>query len=125
MTGLALEVETEQGSQPASLGDVTPASRPSSPAPLNKYHTTNHQTRQTQLEHIAEIASIQARRPFTKTAKATKDVQAKAKRLMREMQVFWKKNEKEERDLHKREQKDGNGLPQDRRGEARGSTTST
>jgi len=34
-TGLALEVETEQGSRPASLGDVTPASRPSSPAPLN------------------------------------------------------------------------------------------
>lgn len=35
-TGLALEVETEQGSGPASLlGDITPASRPSSPAPLN------------------------------------------------------------------------------------------
>jgi DNA helicase INO80 len=35
-TGLALEVETEQGSRPASLlGDVTPASRPGSPAPLN------------------------------------------------------------------------------------------
>ena len=34
-TGLALEVETEQGSRPASLGDVTPASRPNSPAPHN------------------------------------------------------------------------------------------
>ena len=41
-----------------------------------------------------------------KTAKATKDVQAKAKRLMREMLVFWKKNEKEERDVRKREQKE-------------------
>lgn len=35
-TGLALEVETEQGSRPPSLlGDVTPASRPGSPTPLN------------------------------------------------------------------------------------------
>lgn len=35
-TGLALEVETEQGSRPASLlGDVTPASRPGSPTLLN------------------------------------------------------------------------------------------
>lgn len=36
-TGLALEVDTEHGSRPASLlGDITPsASRPSSPVPLN------------------------------------------------------------------------------------------
>jgi len=55
---------------------------------------------------MAKLASIQARKPFTKTAKANKDMQAKAKRLMREMQVFWKKNEKEERDVRKREQKE-------------------
>lgn len=30
----------------------------------------------------------------------------KAKKLMREMMVFWKKNEKEERDVRKREQKE-------------------
>ncbi|KAF9240898.1 P-loop containing nucleoside triphosphate hydrolase protein [Melanogaster broomeanus] len=53
---------------------------------------------------IAE--GIQARRPFVRTAKANKDVQAKAKRLMREMLVFWKKNEREERDVRKREQKE-------------------
>ena len=58
------------------------------------------------MERIAKLASIQARKPFTKTAKGTKDTQAKAKRLMREMQVFWKKNEKEERDVRKREQKE-------------------
>jgi len=55
---------------------------------------------------IAKVVSLQARRPFTRTPKATKDIQAKAKRLMREMQVFWKKNEKEERDIRKREQKE-------------------
>ncbi|KAF9532053.1 SNF2 family N-terminal domain-containing protein [Crepidotus variabilis] len=73
-----------------------------------KIHTTGYNTRQIQLERIAKLASIQARKPFTKTAKANKDIQAKAKRLMREMQVFWKKNEKEERDVRKREQKEAN-----------------
>ena len=33
-------------------------------------------------------------------------MQTKAKRLMREMMVFWKKNEKEERDLKKRAEKE-------------------
>jgi len=71
-----------------------------------KYHAMGYQSRQSQAERIAKLASIQARRPFTKTAKANKDIQAKAKRLMREMQVFWKKNEREERDVRKREQKE-------------------
>ncbi|KAH0590582.1 hypothetical protein H2248_000718 [Termitomyces sp. 'cryptogamus'] len=71
-----------------------------------KYQVSGYQSRQSQVERIAKVASLQARRPYTKTAKAAKDVQAKAKRLMREMQVFWKKNEKEERDVRKREQKE-------------------
>ncbi|KAJ3517373.1 hypothetical protein NLJ89_g556 [Agrocybe chaxingu] len=75
-------------------------------AKVYKYHATGYQTRQSQVERIAKLASIQARKPFTKTAKANKDFQAKAKRLMREMQVFWKKNEKEERDVRRREQKE-------------------
>lgn len=75
---------------------------------MYKFQTSGYQTRQSQLERIAKLASIQARKPFTKTAKANKDIQAKAKRLMREMQVFWKKNEKEERDVRKREQKEAN-----------------
>ncbi|PFH54596.1 hypothetical protein AMATHDRAFT_52228 [Amanita thiersii Skay4041] len=65
-----------------------------------------YQSKEQQLERIAKSASSHARRPFTKTARANKDIQAKAKRLMREMQVFWKKNEKEERDVRKREQKE-------------------
>ena len=71
-----------------------------------RYHTLGYQTRLSQLERTAKLASIQARKPYTKTTKATKDIQAKAKRLMREMQVFWKKNEKEERDLRRREHKE-------------------
>ena len=38
--------------------------------------------------------------------KSTKDAQTRAKRLMREMMGFWKKNEKEERDVRRREQKE-------------------
>ncbi|PPQ72024.1 hypothetical protein CVT24_008076 [Panaeolus cyanescens] len=75
-------------------------------AKVYKYQSLGYQARQAQLERIAKLASIQSRKPFTKTAKANKDVQTKAKRLMREMQVFWKKNEKEERDVRKREHKE-------------------
>ncbi|TFK57143.1 hypothetical protein OE88DRAFT_1715887 [Heliocybe sulcata] len=75
-------------------------------AKVYKYHAMGYQARQAQLKRLAMLSSIQARRPFTRTAKATKDVQAKSKRLMREMLVFWKKNEKEERDVRKREQKE-------------------
>ncbi|OJT09488.1 hypothetical protein TRAPUB_14022 [Trametes pubescens] len=75
-------------------------------AKVYKYHVAGYQTKKQQLGRLATLSSIQARRPFLKTAKATKDVQAKAKRLMREMLVFWKKNEKEERDVRRREQKE-------------------
>ncbi|KAJ3737090.1 SNF2 family DNA-dependent ATPase [Lentinula guzmanii] len=71
-----------------------------------KYHSMGHQARVAQSERIAKLASLQARRPYTKTVKNTKEVQSKTKRLMREMQVFWKKNEREERDVRKREQKE-------------------
>ncbi|KAL4069563.1 SNF2 family N-terminal domain-containing protein [Scleroderma citrinum] len=75
-------------------------------AKVYKYAALGYQARQSQLKRLAILATMQARRPFTRTAKATKDVQAKAKRLMREMLVFWKKNEREERDVRKREQKE-------------------
>jgi chromatin-remodeling ATPase INO80 len=65
-----------------------------------------YQQRQAQCKRVATLASLQARRPYNRTPKATKDVQAKSKRLMREMLVFWKKNEKEERDVRKRENKE-------------------
>ncbi|KAH7909117.1 SNF2 family N-terminal domain-containing protein [Hygrophoropsis aurantiaca] len=75
-------------------------------AKVYKYAALGYQARQGQLKRLAMLSSMQARRPFTRTAKANKDVQAKGKRLMREMLVFWKKNEREERDVRKREQKE-------------------
>ncbi|KIJ68315.1 hypothetical protein HYDPIDRAFT_24608 [Hydnomerulius pinastri MD-312] len=75
-------------------------------AKVYKYAAMGYQARQSQLKRLAMLSSMQARRPFTRTAKANKDVQAKGKRLMREMLVFWKKNEREEREMRKREQKE-------------------
>ncbi|KAG1854090.1 P-loop containing nucleoside triphosphate hydrolase protein [Suillus tomentosus] len=75
-------------------------------AKVYKYAAMGYQALQGQLKRLAALSSIQARRPFTKTAKAQKDVQAKGKHLMREMLVFWKKNERDERDVRKREQKE-------------------
>ncbi|KAI0082175.1 hypothetical protein K474DRAFT_1655508 [Panus rudis PR-1116 ss-1] len=71
-----------------------------------RYTTQSYLVRQSINKRAATMAVLQARKPYTKTAKATKDIQAKGKRLMREMLVFWKKNEKEERDVRRREQKE-------------------
>ncbi|KAF7978857.1 hypothetical protein HWV62_44327 [Athelia sp. TMB] len=75
-------------------------------AKVYKFHSLGYQARQSQHKRLAMLASMQARRPFTRTAKTTKDIQVKGKRLMREMLVFWKRNEKEERDVRKREHKE-------------------
>ncbi|KII93253.1 hypothetical protein PLICRDRAFT_99487 [Plicaturopsis crispa FD-325 SS-3] len=75
-------------------------------AKVYKYQAISYQAKQAQLKRLAMQTSMQARRPFNRTAKANKDVQAKSKRLMREMLVFWKKNEREERDVRKREHKE-------------------
>jgi DNA helicase INO80 len=71
-----------------------------------KYHVLGFNARVNQAERLAKIVSVQARKPFAKTNKTAKDTQTKGKRLMREMQVFWKKNEREERDVRKREHKE-------------------
>ncbi|GBE77918.1 Putative DNA helicase [Sparassis crispa] len=75
-------------------------------AKVYKYHSQGFLARQLQCKRIADQCSSQARRPLVRTIKSGKDVQVKGKRLMREMLVFWKKNEKEERDVRKREQKE-------------------
>ncbi|KAJ7446520.1 SNF2 family N-terminal domain-containing protein [Mycena galericulata] len=75
-------------------------------AKVYKYHVLGFHAKVNQAERLAKIVSVQARKPFSKTNKSAKDTQTKGKRLMREMQVFWKKNEREERDVRKREHKE-------------------
>ncbi|EIW86595.1 hypothetical protein CONPUDRAFT_45589 [Coniophora puteana RWD-64-598 SS2] len=75
-------------------------------AKVYKYAALGYQARQSQMKRVAMLSSMQARKPFTRTPKGAKDIQAKGKRMMREMLVSWKRNEKEERDVRKREQKE-------------------
>ena len=71
-----------------------------------KHHLTGYQSRQLQAKRTAALCAPQARKVAQRTTRTAKDVQTKAKRLMREMMVFWKKNEKEERDLRRRAEKE-------------------
>jgi DNA helicase INO80 len=57
-------------------------------------------------ERTAQVAASASRKPYQRTTKSAKEVQGKGKRLMREMLVTWKKNEREERDVRKREQRE-------------------
>ena len=57
-------------------------------------------------KRISGLVQAQARKPYVKTLKLTKEVQLKSKRLMRETLLFWKKNEKEERDFRKKAEKE-------------------
>lgn len=62
-------------------------------------------TKQSNLKKTAILASKEAKRWQLKTNKGTKDLQARAKRVMREMMTFWKRNEREERDLRRAAEK--------------------
>lgn len=64
------------------------------------------QTKQANLRKTAQLASKEAQRWKLRTTKNIKDTQARAKRCMREMLTFWKRNEREERDLRRRAEKD-------------------
>jgi DNA helicase INO80 len=57
--------------------------------------------KQSNLRKTAQLAGKEARRFQLRTNKSTKDVQARAKRSMREMVSFWRRNERDERDQRK------------------------
>ncbi|KAB8349629.1 hypothetical protein FH972_023648 [Carpinus fangiana] len=66
-----------------------------------KIKDTSLATKQSNLKKTSQLASKEARRWQLKTNKSQKDTQARAKRAMREMLGFWKRNEREERDQRK------------------------
>lgn len=68
---------------------------------LQKMKDTTLLIKQANVRKTAQLAATQARKWQIKTTKSTKDGQARAKRVMREMLVFWKRNEKDERDHRK------------------------
>ncbi|OLL26990.1 putative DNA helicase INO80 [Neolecta irregularis DAH-3] len=67
---------------------------------------TSMLNKQSNHKKTCQLAAKEARRWQVRTNKNLKDTQAKAKRAMREMLVFWKRNEREERDLRKRAEKE-------------------
>jgi DNA helicase INO80 len=58
-------------------------------------------TRVSNHRKTAQLAGKEARRWQLRTNKSMKDVQARAKRSMREMVTFWRRNERDERDQRK------------------------
>lgn len=55
---------------------------------------------------MAQYCQKEVKRAATNGGRLTRDVQLKAKKASKEMLVFWKKNEKEERELRKKAEKE-------------------
>ena len=55
---------------------------------------------------ISQVVQREARRAVSRNTKGVKDVQLRARKIMREMLVFWRRNEKEERELRKKAEKE-------------------
>ncbi|KAK9467562.1 SNF2 family N-terminal domain-containing protein [Lipomyces arxii] len=62
--------------------------------------------KQTNARKTAQLAVKEARRWQFRTNKSVKDLQAKSRRAMREMLVYWKRNEREERDSRRKAEKE-------------------
>lgn len=57
-------------------------------------------------KRVAQHAAVVARRQSSRPLKAAKENQARAKKVVREMMLFWRKNEKDERDGRKRAERE-------------------
>jgi DNA helicase INO80 len=62
---------------------------------------SSYDTKQSNARKTAQLASKEAKRWQQRTNKGTKDIAARAKRAMREMLGFWKRNERDEREGRK------------------------
>ncbi|KAK9480623.1 SNF2 family N-terminal domain-containing protein [Lipomyces japonicus] len=68
--------------------------------------TSSLTIKQTNARKTAQLACKEARRWQFRTNKNVKDLQGKARRAMREMLVYWKRNEREERDSRRKAEKE-------------------
>ena len=55
---------------------------------------------------LASVVQREARRGAARNNKSTKDIQLRARKVMRELLLYWKRNEREERDLRKKAEKE-------------------
>lgn len=67
-----------------------------------KLQSAGFQTKLLQTKKLAHLLSTHAKKPNVRTIATTKLTQVKSKRLMREMLVFWRKHDREEKDLRKK-----------------------
>jgi DNA helicase INO80 len=71
-----------------------------------KMHVAALNAKTIHCKRIAHMCLNPAKKPLVKTTKSNKETLVRSKRLMRDMLVFWRKNEKEERDVRKRAEKE-------------------
>ncbi|WFD24107.1 Putative DNA helicase ino80 [Malassezia equina] len=55
---------------------------------------------------LSSVVQREARRGAARNNKSTKDIQLRARKVMRELLLYWKRNEREERDLRKKAEKE-------------------
>ncbi|KOS13902.1 ino80-atpase with chromatin remodeling and helicase activity [Malassezia pachydermatis] len=55
---------------------------------------------------LSMVVQREARRGAARNNKSTKDIQLRARKVMRELLLYWKRNEREERDLRKKAEKE-------------------
>ncbi|CAE6399383.1 unnamed protein product [Rhizoctonia solani] len=67
-----------------------------------KLQASAYQTKLVQNKKLSSLVATYAKKPFARTIATTKLTQVKSKRLMREMLVFWRKHDREEKDLRKK-----------------------
>ncbi|CAE6436278.1 unnamed protein product [Rhizoctonia solani] len=70
-----------------------------------KLQASSYQTKLLQSKKLSSLVASYSKKPFARTIATTKLAQVKSKRLMREMLVFWRKHDKEEKDLRKKAEK--------------------
>ena len=69
-------------------------------------HQSSSGAKASHCKRIAHMCLAPSKKPLVRTSKASKETSNKSKRLMRDMLMFWRKNEKEERDVRKRAEKE-------------------
>ncbi|CAG8553105.1 8682_t:CDS:10, partial [Ambispora gerdemannii] len=73
---------------------------------MTKIVSQSYTSRTNNCRKIAQLCQKEARKAALKSCKSTKDVQTKARQAMRQMLIFWKRNEKEEREMRKKAEKE-------------------
>ncbi|CAG8532181.1 1293_t:CDS:10 [Acaulospora morrowiae] len=73
---------------------------------MNKIVSQTTSSRSNNCRKIALLCQKEARKAACKSCKSTKDIQTRSRQAMRQMLFFWKRNEKEERELRKKAERE-------------------